>query len=119
MKKYLWASAAAGVIVPILLAIIGHLMPRPPEWNPFVERKVTSSQHRLAVATTVLFPALYIDMFLSLAVTDAGGDSGGIIAGGIILLISSLFNAAYYLLVGFILWPVVARLMAMSRGAPS
>jgi hypothetical protein len=117
--KYLWAWAAAGVIVPILGAVIGYFMPPPPEWNPFEEPKVSPSEHRLAVAATMLFPAMYVGMILSLAVTDAGGDSGALVAGGIIFAISALLNAVYYMLVGLFLWPVVTRLNAMIRGAPS
>jgi hypothetical protein len=57
-----------------------------------------------------LYPAIYADGLLSLAITDGGGDSGAPVTATIIFAISALLNAGLYALVGLIVWPIVALL---------
>ena len=104
-------------MVPILLAIVSYFTPEPPEWNPFEETKVSPTQQKIAFVVTCLYPAMYADMFLSLAVTDGGGDSGAPLAGTIIFAISALLNAGLYVLVGLVVWYIVS-LRASSSRAP-
>jgi energy-coupling factor transporter transmembrane protein EcfT len=103
-KKYLWSWAIAGVMIPLLLLLVGLFMPKPPEWNPFQEPKVTPAQHRLAVVATLLWPTELVAEVLALVVTDAGGNSGAPIPSAIIIAISLALNAAIYVGIGLILW---------------
>jgi len=91
-------------MIPLLLLLFGLFMPRPPEWNPIREPKVTPAQHRLAVVATLLWPTELVAEVLALAVTDAGGNSGAPIPSAIIIAISLALNAAIYAGIGLILW---------------
>jgi hypothetical protein len=114
----LWCWAIAGFLVPILLAIVGQFMPKPPEWNPFEETKVSPTQQKIAVVATCLFPAMYVDLFLSLAVTDGGGDSGAPVTATILFAISALLNAGFYALVGLLVWYIVPLRAGFFSRAP-
>ena len=103
-KKYLWSWAMAGVIVPLLLLLVGLFMPKPSEWNPFQEPKISPAQQRFAEIATLLWPAEYVALFLALAVTDAGGDAGAALPATIIVIVSLLLNALIYVGIGLILW---------------
>jgi hypothetical protein len=103
-KKYLWSWAIAGVMLPLLLLLVGLFMPKPPEWNPFQEPKISPAQHRFAVVATLLWPTELVAEVLALMVTDAGGDSGAALPSAIIIAVSLLLNAAIYLGIGLILW---------------
>jgi hypothetical protein len=95
-KRYLWSWAIAGVTFPLLILLVGLFMPKPPEWNPFQEAKISPAQPRIAVVAALLWPTDYVAEFLALAVTDSGVDSGA--------ALPSLLNAAIYLGIGLILW---------------
>jgi len=103
-KKYLWSWAIAGVMLPLLLLLVGLFMPKPPEWNPFQEPKISPAQHRFAVVATLLWPTELVAEVLALAVTDAGGDSGATLPPAIIIAVSLLLNAAIYVGIGLVLW---------------
>ena len=103
-KKYLWSWAVAGVTIPLLLLLVGLFMPKPPEWNPFQEPKISPAQHRFAVVVALLWPTIFVAEFLGLAVTDAGGDSGAALPSLIIIGISILLNAMVYVGIGLVLW---------------
>src|SRR5712664_2985540 len=91
-------------MIPLLLLLFGLFMPRPPEWNPFQEPKVTPAQHRFAVVAALLWPTELVAEVLALVVTDAGGDSGAALPSLIIIAVSLLLNAAIYVGIGLILW---------------
>jgi hypothetical protein len=103
-KKYLWWWAIAGVVIPLLLLLLGLFMPKPPEWDPFQEPKVSPAQHRFAVVAALLWPTAVVAEVLALVVTDAGGDSGAAFPSAIIIGISLLLNAAIYVAIGLVLW---------------
>jgi hypothetical protein len=103
-KKYLWSWAIAGVLVPLLLLLVGQFMPKPPEWDPFHEPKISPAQHRFAVVTTLLWPTELVAEVLALVVTDAGGDSAQILPSATIIAVSLLLNAIVYVGIGLILW---------------
>jgi hypothetical protein len=103
-KKYLWSWAIAGVMIPLLLSLVGLFMPKPPEWNPFQEPKVSPAQHRFAVVATLLWPTEIVAEGLALVVTDGGGDSSAALPSAIIIAVSLLLNAAIYVGFGLILW---------------
>jgi hypothetical protein len=94
----------AGVLIPLLILLVGFFMPKPPEWNPFQEPKISPAQHRLAVVVALLWPTELVADILALVVTDAGGDSGAAFPSTIIIAVSLLLNAAIYVGVGLILW---------------
>jgi hypothetical protein len=121
MKKYLLSWAVAGVAAPLLLAAIGHfVLPPPPPWNPWVEPKVSPLEHKFAVANTCVYPALFVEEVLALAVTDSGGDSGAGFAGAVLFTISMLLNAAYFVAIGLLLRFLAASLFALlKKRAPS
>jgi hypothetical protein len=75
-KRYLWSWAIAGVTFPLLILFVGLFMPKPPEWNPFQEAKISPAQGRIAVVIALLWPTEDVAEFLALAVTDCGVDSG-------------------------------------------
>jgi len=91
-------------MIPLLLLLVGLFMPKPPEWNPFQEPKVTPAQHRLAVVAALLWPTELVAEVLALVVTDAGGNSGAPIPSATIIAISLALNAAIYVGIGLILW---------------
>lgn len=103
-KKYLWSWAIAGVVIPLLLLLLGVFMPKPPEWDPFQEPKISPAQHRFAVVAALLWPTAVVAEVLALVVTDGGGDSGAALPSAIIIGISLLLNAAIYVGIGLILW---------------
>ena len=103
-KKYLWSWAVAGVMIPLLLLLVGLFMPKPPEWNPFQEPKISPAQHRFAVVAALLWPTELVAEVLALAVTEPGGDSGAALPSAIIIAVSLLLNAAIYVGIGLILW---------------
>ena len=102
-QKYLWSWAIAGATIPLLLLLAGLFMPKPPEWNPFQEPKISPAQHRFAVVAVLLWPTELVAEVLALAVTDAGGDSGAALPSAIIMGVSVLLNAAIYVGIGLIL----------------
>lgn len=91
-------------MIPLLLLLVGLFMPKPPEWNPFQEPKISPAQHRFAVVATLLWPTELVAEVLALVVTDAGGDSGAALPSTIIIGVSLLLNAAIYVGIGLILW---------------
>jgi hypothetical protein len=58
---------------PLLILLVGLFMPKPPEWNPFQEAKISPTQR---ASNCVAWPTEYVAEFLALAVTDSGVDSG-------------------------------------------
>jgi arginine exporter protein ArgO len=117
-KKYLWRWAIAGLVVPILVAIVSYFTPEPPERNLFEETKVSPQQKVIATVVTCLYPTVYVDGFLSLAVTDGGGDSGAPMVATIIFAISALLNAGLYVLVGLVVRYIVSLPDSFSSRAP-
>jgi hypothetical protein len=103
-KKYLWSWAIAGVMIPLLLLVVGVFMPKPPEWNPFQEPKISQTQQRFAVAAALLWPTELVVEVLALLVTDAGGNSSAALPSAIIIAVSLLLNAAIYVGIGFVFW---------------
>ena len=103
-KRYLWSWAIAGVTFALLILLVGLFMPKPPEWNPFQEAKISPAQHRIAVVAALLWPTDYVAEFLALAVTDSGVESGAALPSTIIAVVSLLPNAAIYWGIGLILW---------------
>jgi hypothetical protein len=89
---------------PLVLMLVGLFMPKPPEWNPFQEPKISPAQHRLAVVAALLWPTELVAEVLALAVTDAGGDSSAVLPSAIIIAVSLLLNATIYVGIGLILW---------------
>ena len=108
----------AGLVVPILLAIVSYFTPEPPERNLVEEIHVSPSQRVIAAVVTCLYPALYVEGFLSLAVTDAGGDSGAPVTGTILFAISALLNAGFYALVGLVVRYIISLPASFSSRAP-
>jgi hypothetical protein len=106
-KKYLWSWAIAGAMIPLLILLVGLFMPKPPEWNPFQEPKISPAQHRFAVVAELFWPAELVAEVLALVVTDAGGDSSAALPSAIIIAVSLLLNAAIYVALGLILWTFV------------
>jgi hypothetical protein len=121
MKKYLLSWAVAGVAAPLLLAAIGHfVLPPPPPWNPWAERKLSSVERKFAVASEFLYPALFVEEVLALVVADSGADSGAGFAGAILFTISLLLNAAYFVAIGLLLRFLAAPLFTFfKKRAPS
>jgi hypothetical protein len=103
-KKYLWSWAIAGVMIPLLLLLVGLFMPKPTEWDPFQEPKLSQAQQRFADVAALLWPAEYVALILALAVTDSGGDPSAAVPATIIVTVSLLLNAAIYVGIGLILW---------------
>lgn len=103
-KKYLWSWAIAGAMIPLLLLLVSPFMPKPPEWDPFHEPKISPAQHRIAVVATLLWPTAIAAEGLALVVTDSGGDSGAALPSAIIIAVSLILNAAIYVGIGLILW---------------
>ena len=91
-------------MIPLLLLLVGLFMPKPQEWNPFQEPKISPAQHRFAVVAALLWPTELVAEVLALVVTDAGGDSGAALPSAIIIAVSLLLNAAIYVGIGLILW---------------
>ena len=107
-------------MLPLLLLLVGLFMPKPPEWNPFQEPKISPAQHRFAVVATLLWPTELVAEVLALAVTDAGGDSGATLPPAIIIAVSLLLNAAIYVGIGLILWTLGEVFSRLSqRGSSS
>jgi hypothetical protein len=104
-KKYFWSWAIAGAVGPLIFLLVGLFMPKPPEWHPFQEPPTISrTQQVFADIAILLWPTGFVAEFLSLAVTDAGGDAGTALPSTIIFLVSLLLNVGIYLGFGFILW---------------
>ena len=91
-------------MIPLLLLLVGLFMPKPPEWNPFQEPKISPAQERFADAVALLFPAVYVAELLALVVADSGSDAGGTLPATIVIIVSILLNGAIYLGIGLILW---------------
>jgi hypothetical protein len=116
MKKYVLSWAVAGVAAPLLLAAISHfVLPPPPPWNPWVERKISPLEHKFAVATACVYPAIFVEEVLALLVTDSGGDSGAGFAGAVLFTISMLLNAAYFVVIGLLLRFLAAPLFTLFK----
>ena len=94
-------------MIPLLLLLIGLFMPKPPEWNPFQEPKISPAQHRFAIVATLLWPTELVAEVLALVVTDSGGDSSAALPSAIIIAVSILLNSAVYVGIGFMLWFLV------------
>jgi|SRR5579863_1051545 len=121
MKKYLWSWAIAGAAVPLLLGAISHfLMPPPPEWNPWEKPKMSTAERRFQAAVTFLYPAIFVEEVLALVVTDSGGNSGAGFTGAVLLAVSLLLNAGYYVVFGLLTWYIASSLRTMfKKRAPS
>ena len=91
-------------MLPLLLLLVGLFMPKPPEWNPFREPKISPAERRFAVVSALLWRTALVAEGLALVVTDAGGDSSAAIPSAIIITVSLLWNAAIYVGIGLILW---------------
>jgi len=103
-KKYLWSWAVAGVAVPLLLLLIGLFIPKPPDWNPFQEPKISPAQQRIADAAVLLWPTELVVEVLGLVVTDSGVDASALLPTTIIITVSLLLNSAIYAGIGLIFW---------------
>ncbi len=100
-KRWLWSWAIAGLIVPFVVALVGHFVPPPPETGIFDPPPVlTVAQQRVDRASAIAFPGQFVIGALALAVTDGGGDSGTPVTGTVILLVGLLANAAIYVVIG-------------------
>jgi len=91
-------------MIPLLLVLVGLFMPKSPEWTSFQEPKKSPVQQRFVDVATFLWPAVYIAVFLALAVTDSGGDPSAALPATITLMVSLLLNAVIYVGIGLILW---------------
>lgn len=67
------------------------------------------------VVVSLLSPMVLVVLWLSLAVTDAGGDSGALLPGLIIFTIAILLNVGLYVGIGAVSWPLVDRLFRRFR----
>jgi hypothetical protein len=103
-KKYLWSWAIAGVMIPLLLLFVGLFMPKPPDWNPFQEPKITPSSTMVRRCRYVALACRICGAFLALEVTDSGGNSSAALPATLIVVVSLLLNAMIYVGIGVILW---------------
>jgi hypothetical protein len=118
-NKYLWSWAAAGVAVPLLLLLIGSLMPKPPEWNPFQEPSISPAQKKFATVGALLWPTIPVTGVLGLAFTDSGGDASAPLPATIIIAVSILLNAAIYVGIGFAFWFLGQTFVSFSKNLSS
>jgi hypothetical protein len=69
-KRYVLCWTDVGAAIPILVAITSLFMPKPPDINPFDERRPTPRERKIAFVATVLYPAFVVDEVLSMVETQ-------------------------------------------------
>ena len=115
MKKFLWAWAIAGVLVPASLLVISRLPGV--RLEPSEPGKVSGSQKAFEAALPILYPAFLAEEFLSLVAMDSGKDSPAVSV--IIIAVSFALNAGCYVLVGLLIWKTMQVLRLRRRGVPT
>jgi hypothetical protein len=100
-KRYLAGWGLIGLFFPVVMLLIGSYAP------------IGAQAPRVVVS--LLSPMVLVVLWLSLVVTDAGGDSGALLPGLIISTIAILLNVGLYVGVGVVSWPLVERLFRRFR----
>jgi hypothetical protein len=104
-KKYIFAWGFVGVFFPTAMLLISRYAPNLPAKVP----------HFVVAAIS---PLIMVMFALALVVTDAGGDSGGLLPSTIIVAIVLLLNGALYAGVGWLSWPIFKRLRGRFKNPP-
>ena len=100
-KRYLVGWGLIGLLFPVVMLVIAR-------YAPVGERAPR-------VVVSLLSPVVLVVLWLSLVVTDAGGDSGASVPGLIIFTIAILLNVGLYVGIGAVSWPLVERLFRRFR----
>jgi len=100
-KRYLVGWGLIGLRFPVAMLLVAQCAP------------LGERVHRVIVS--LLSPMVLVVLWLSLAVTDAGGNSGASLAGVIIFTIAILLNVGLYVGTGAVSWPLVDRLFRRFR----
>jgi len=100
-KRYLLGWGLIGLLFPVVMLLVARYVP--------------VGERAPRVVVSLLSPMVLVILWLALAVTDAGGDSGATLPGLIILTIATLLNVGLYVGIGAVSWPLVQGLFRRLR----